>query len=455
MRFKICLEEIENTEEDLLVSNHEIELVEPYVEDHERMKSLDEAFESVALLEETISVIRQNPEGLNKAGLQLTDRTHSMVCRNMGINKTGSFYPSTESLKSYSARQRNTTIALENIKETVMRIFYAIKNAIKSVIDWFLNFFRSADHTYKTALKKIKSLKEYIRSNHSGLSDLPKSKFQNAVAISKIRSSKVGDVDSGMRNLEDFVDVVIDTTKEYTSKAMVSTLAIVEKTVFEKAQPMNAIFSPMQYPDSFVETNIPGYLPPKNMVAIQYEHILPGMSRPSSFKIDISSLTKDFVYKESLNLYMQSKFFLAIRSDDMINPQEIPFLSKDKLQLFLSTMENICEKYLFNSEVFKAITEGKKRLDKLMTIYLDKESKKPKENKEQNEYNKPTDQYDKYGFKETDSDMFRFSYMIRCFNSYLDNVPVKMITNTAKLVQEALYYGIAFASDNVNALKAK
>lgn len=455
MRFKICLEDIEQTEEDLLVSNDEIELVEPYVEDHQRMKSLDEAFESVQLLEETIAIIQQNPEGLNPAGLKLVQRNHNLACSATGIKNVGSIYPSTENLRSISARQYNTRVALEGLKDTVMRIFHAIKNAIKSVIDWFLNFFRSVDHAFKSSLKKIHTLKDYVKAQDKKLEFSPNGKFQNAVAISKLKSSSKGDVEVGMRNLEGFVDVVIKTIGQYTAKNMQQTLGIVEKIVFEKEQPITAMPSPMPDPGGFSEVNIPNYLTPKDMLSTQYEHALPGMTKPSIFDIDYTKLNKDLVYKEALNIYAQSKFFFAVDPQGLINPQEIPFLTKDKLYIFLGNMQNICEKYLLNSESFKTITEGKKKLDKLITVYLDKESKKPKEDKNQNEFNKPTDQYDKYGFKETDTDMFRFSYMIRCFNSYLDNVPVKMITNTAKLTQEALYYGIAFASDNVNALKAK
>lgn len=455
MRFKICLEDIEQTEEDLLVSNDEIELVEPYVEDHQRMKSLDEAFESVQLLEETIAIIQQNPEGLNPAGLKLVQRNHNLACSATGIKNAGSIYPSTENLRSISARQYNTKVALEGLKDTVMRIFHAIKNAIKSVIDWFFNFFRSVDHAFKSSLKKIHTLKDYVKAQEKKLEYMPNTKFQNAVAISKLKSSSKGDVELGMRNLEGFVDVVIKTIKDYTSDTMMATLGMVEKIVFEKAQPTTAIPAPMNTTRDFIETNIPSHLTPKDMVAAQYELQLPGCIRPSIFKLDESIWSKGVVYRQGLNTYSQAKFFFAVRPEDLINPQEIPFLTKDKLYIFLGNMQNICEKYLLNSESFKSITEGKKKLDKLITVYLDKESKKPKEDKEQNEFNKPTDQYDKYGFKETDTDMFRFSYMIRCFNSYLDNVPVKLITNTAKLTQEALYYGIAFASDNVNALKAK
>ena len=148
---------------------------------------------------------------------------------------------------------------------------------------------------------------------------------------------------------------------------------------------------------------------------------------------------------------------VATHSKDIVTPAEVEYLDKTNLDLYLQTLEAICMDSIKNEQNVDKVVGAKKRLDQLISQFLNKEDKKsPEEESTVSESSRIelSSKEDEYGFKESDTAMFRFSFMIRSMNSYMDNLPIKMLVEHAKLVQDTLYYGLAYATDNINDLKA-
>lgn len=457
MKFSIGLEDIEEegSSEDLLVSNSEVELVEPYVEHNQQTKAVERAFEAIRMLEDTLCIVRENHEGMTAGSLRMLNHSTSVAASLVGQPQPIKVTSSMENISSISARMRNTKVALESIKKFILDIWQAIKNAIKQVIAWLLRFFHQSTASYKKTLDKIKYLRKSLASNPGLTKETPRTKFNNAVAINKLKTTEQGEILRGVVNLKIYTDVVTKTLNEYTHKTMLATLDDAEKTLLQKKEPKTDIRNHMTLPSFFVEQFIDGYATPDFMQSYRGDLILPGSVFPAVFQISATALT-NLKYKRSLVLLANSKFFFASSVKNIATPQEVDFLDKNNLDLYLQTLEAICMDSIKNEDNVTKIVDAKKRLDQLISHFLNKESK----NEEQQttvplggNIDLPQNE-DDYGFKLSDTPMFRFSFMIRSMNSYMDNLPIKMLIEHSKLVQDTLYYGLAYAADNINDLKA-
>lgn len=174
-------EEVIGTGEDVLESTAEVsegsmELSDAANETEQLITAVEEAVEDVSTVERIQEVAEasvEEGEGLSEQAAEITEVAIESIHARLGISKR--VMPSMESFGSTNSRIAATRIAIEGFKETVVRIWKAIIDGVKSIIqkikDFFMKFFDNSAKVKKLA-ESLKAKVNEIKSKKAGTSDI-------------------------------------------------------------------------------------------------------------------------------------------------------------------------------------------------------------------------------------------------------------------------------------------
>lgn len=117
-------------------------------------------------IQEVVADKVEDGEGLSPEAAQIAEIAVEAICARLGMNSS-KVMPAMESFGSSNSRVTATRIAMENIGDTIKKVWEAIKKAFKSVwqkiTDWFSKFFANSD--------KVKAYAEALRKQATELGD--------------------------------------------------------------------------------------------------------------------------------------------------------------------------------------------------------------------------------------------------------------------------------------------
>lgn len=144
----------ESLETDLLEVNDEAE--EAAVD----QEQTDEAVETAEALESAVLALESAVQngGLNADGAHILDLHVKSLYNRIGLKRQS--VPALESFGGTSSRQKSTQIALEDIKESIKKIWEKIVAAIKSAIQWVKDRFNKVFGAAEKLQKRAKALAE-------------------------------------------------------------------------------------------------------------------------------------------------------------------------------------------------------------------------------------------------------------------------------------------------------
>lgn len=200
----------------------------------------EEAAEVVEALEQAALALESAVQngGLNADGAHILDLHVSHLYRTVGMQRQA--VPSLESFGSTSGRQRATQIALEDIKDSIKKIWEKIINAIKSAIAWvkdrFTKIFGAADKlarrakalaersaaTSGTAKEKTIENERLVKALHVG-GAVPTGLGQTAQDLTKLANGIFGGVTNWNGEVADSIVELLDNPKavaDFTLKSL-------------------------------------------------------------------------------------------------------------------------------------------------------------------------------------------------------------------------------------------
>jgi hypothetical protein len=125
---------------------------------------MEQTVQDADQLERHVEVL-EDAEGEGGASAEVVEATEiavEAICNRLGIYKTG--IPALESFSTKSGRARNTRIAIEGIKDTIKRIWEAVKAAFRKMVDYVKNFFKKIFDVNERMLARINKLREKARN---------------------------------------------------------------------------------------------------------------------------------------------------------------------------------------------------------------------------------------------------------------------------------------------------
>lgn len=158
------------------VSEGSMEVTDAANETEQLTTAIEEAVEDAATVERIQEVAEdsvEQGEGLSEQAAEITEVAIESIHARLGISKR--VIPSLESFGSSNSRVAATRIAIEGFKETVVRIWKAIVDAVKTIIqkikDFFAKFFDNSAKVKKLA-ESLKSKINEIKSKKASTSDI-------------------------------------------------------------------------------------------------------------------------------------------------------------------------------------------------------------------------------------------------------------------------------------------
>lgn len=170
-------------------------------------------------IQEVVADKVEDGEGLSPEAAQIAEIAVEAICARLGMNSS-KVMPAMESFGSSNSRVTATRIAMENIGDTIKKVWEAIKKAFKSVwqkiTDWFSKFFANSD--------KVKAYAEALRKQATELGD----KVMDAKEIDNksVASAFVVKKASGLGSL----NIVLKNHEAITSSAL-ETFSVIQKAV--------------------------------------------------------------------------------------------------------------------------------------------------------------------------------------------------------------------------------
>lgn len=266
---------VEATETDLEdTQSSNADLVESKNENDDEAKSVTDAVETSEALEAIADILSSTMElgGINKHSAKVLSTSLPALYSRVGVKYNAANYPALESFDSYSARKRNTQLAIENINDVINRIWGAVIETIS----------RLADRIKEMASKLVFMCRTYnsqiqvLRSNLSSLTENAEcdSKFQNKVDIKNLTYSGkfnpitslniIGETFSGIvKNLDEGCKNNLNSIKKAFAQAafgenvvVVPRLNTLPDNVFNGLQRVPHSVS-AEYSDLYTFTNLP------------------------------------------------------------------------------------------------------------------------------------------------------------------------------------------------------
>jgi hypothetical protein len=207
------------------------EVVENAGEVDELATAVEEAVEDVESLTDIQDVMAgsvEGGEGLSEDAAEIAEVAVEAICARLGIRGKSNI-PALESFGSKNSRVAATRIAIENIGDTIKRVWEAIKKTFLTIIqkvkDFFFNFFNN--------IEKIEKLAKELKSKVDALDSQAKAKEDN-IKSSGIASSVTDGKDANYTTAVKMLDM--HTRFSNSFKAGVNMFAGVSAAVFSNAK---------------------------------------------------------------------------------------------------------------------------------------------------------------------------------------------------------------------------
>lgn len=170
---------------------------------------MEQTVQDADQLERHVEVL-EDAEGEGGASAEVVEATEiavEAICNRLGIYKTG--IPALESFSTKSGRARNTRIAIEGIKDTIKRIWEAVKAAFRKMVDYVKNFFKKIFDVNERMLARINKLREKARNVEGTKGD----KINGGGIGSLIPADKLDNPDAALKK-DGSMDVVTQRSNE-------------------------------------------------------------------------------------------------------------------------------------------------------------------------------------------------------------------------------------------------
>lgn len=158
------------------VSEGSMEVSDAANETEQLITAVEEAVEDASTVERIQEVAEasvEEGEGLSEQAAEITEVAIESIHARLGISKR--VMPSMESFGSSNSRVAATRIAVEGFKETVVRIWKAIVDGVKSIIqkikDFFMKFFDNSAKVKKLA-ESLKTKVNEIKAKKASTTDI-------------------------------------------------------------------------------------------------------------------------------------------------------------------------------------------------------------------------------------------------------------------------------------------
>lgn len=196
--------------------------------------AVEEAVDAAATMEGLITGLEsfKDKGGLTEQGAWGVHQTIAHINKRLGTNTK---IPAMESFAAPSSRMSQHRVALESIKDTLARIWKAIKEAIKKSIQWVQDQFEKLFG----AATKLKKRAEALEKAANGISGTMKEKdFENdriAKALS-INGNAPTDVPASLAHVKQVGDFVFKNVSEFNAGAAEAVITVLEAMDISKLE---------------------------------------------------------------------------------------------------------------------------------------------------------------------------------------------------------------------------
>jgi hypothetical protein len=148
--------------------------------------------------------------GLSTTGFRITELSLKAHFNKLGLSYEQANFPAMESFDSYSARYRQTKVAIEAIDEAVNKVWQAIKESLVRMIDNVKAIFSKLLFMFKTYETQIKALRAALGKVR--LDEPKRDTYSNNSVIRNLSMGKTFDPDSSLVAVAGMLDEV---TKQF------------------------------------------------------------------------------------------------------------------------------------------------------------------------------------------------------------------------------------------------
>lgn len=421
-----------------------LEIEESVKENDTFNTQVEEATDVVTSLEELAEQLEESLDtgGLNETASEITDIAITSLTQRVGLQPKAMV--ATEGFKSPSMRIRNTKIAIESIKETLDKIYAALKEAVARSIAWIKSFISRFFPNFESYKAEIKNLHTALSKTTKDTADA-NAKFDKKSIINSLKAGSSTDIVANTKSLTGFSHMYFNFVEKERIEVVSAVKIIVENVLAETHDaPEQVLLIPEFSGTGIVKHEINGHAPELDTLESYCNvSVLPG---DSTFVAYLPNTTINIEkYNETIR---KSKFTFVVEQDRVIDVVELPILNKTDITKLLDNLEALCDEGIKAEKTFKAFIKDKeelqKDLDKLIRLKnedpdkLSKLKEKISEmaNKDPN-YKKPSRIY--------------YTSAISARVQMMDNTFIAGSAKLAKIMMRTTSSGISYGADCIRA----
>lgn len=419
--------------------------IEESVKENDTFNSqVEEATDVVTSLEELAEQLEESLDtgGLNETASEITDIAITSLTRRVGLEPKEMV--ATEGFKSPSMRVRNTKIAIESIKETLDKIYAALKEAVARSIAWIKSFIARFFPNFESYKAEIKNLHTALSKTTKDTPDANVS-FDKKSIISSLKAGSSTDIVANTKSLSSFSHMYFNFVEKERTEVVSAVKTIVENVLAETHDaPEQVLLIPEFSGTGIVKHEINGHAPELDTLESYCNvSVLPG---DSTFVAYLPNTTIDIQkYNETIR---KSKFTFVVEQDRVVDVVELPILNKADITKLLDNLEALCDEGIAAEKTFKAFIKDKeelqKDLDKLIRL----------KNEDPNKLSKLKDKISEMANKDPNykkPSRIYYTSAISARVQMMDNTFIAGSAKLAKIMMRTTSSGISYGADCIRA----